>query len=363
MIDVNSINFSENILLTNITQVFTWLGSYAKHLLYYFISFELIVAGLSWALYQTHIAERFFFQVMKIAFILFVIGHYDFILNSILASNLLMGKHFIQPMDQSVLFNPGFVWQYGYHAGVQLLQAAVTVDGFGMPLLLIILGMGIIFVFGIFGIQVCLRVLRFYSVATLSLLVLPFSTFSPLKDFFSRAMQSVLQSSFALLMQMLLVSAGVNVWASFANDKINHLDFNTALGLLFSGLLFVMTSAYLPRKVESLIAGIHWQNSEASMSSSIQASINASSSSSSSIAAYASANNAIPTFSPSMSMQSPSNMEKVHVNIVRAQIEREGWSLSNIQRKEIEQQRLAEIQEIKTAFFEAFHDQHQDAAD
>ena len=56
----------------------------AKHLLYYFATLEIIFCGIAWALYQNQYAERLFGQLLKIGLVLFIVGNFTFILNSIL---------------------------------------------------------------------------------------------------------------------------------------------------------------------------------------------------------------------------------------------------------------------------------------
>jgi len=261
-LDVNSINSVENILLGDVTNGFSLLTVYAKHLLYYFIAFEIILSGLGWALYQSQYAERLFFQLIKIGLILFIVENYTFLLNSILSSALIIGQQLSQHQIEKILLNPGLIWQYGYNFSVSLLQFAATADGFSLPLIFTILGMGILLVVGLFGIQILIQVLAFYFVSAMALLVLPLSVFSPLRDFFSQSIKSILQAAIRLMVQMLIVSAAVSVWSvmrlqSFSADAMN---LNVPLGFLFTGLIFVFASYYLPKLAERVVGNIQWQN-------------------------------------------------------------------------------------------------------
>ncbi len=260
-IDVSSINAIQGLLLGNISQTFSLLTVYAKHLLYYFIAFEIIFAGLLWMLSSYPSGERLFFQTLKIGLILFFIQNYISILNSLLASSLIIGQNLAKTNVQEVLLNPGIIWQYGYNFAVTLLQNAATAEGFGFPMILMLLGFGILLTLGLFGIQILIQVVGFYLVAAFSLLLLPLSVFSPLRDFFSRSLRSLLQAAIRLIVQLLLVSAALTLFAPIRLQSFTSgMTINLPLGLLFLGMLFVFASAYLPRLAEKLVGIVHWQS-------------------------------------------------------------------------------------------------------
>ena len=158
MLDVSSINAIENILLSETTQGFAALTHYAEHLLYYFIAFEIIFSGLSWAFYQSQYAERLFFQFLKIGLILFVVENYTDLLNGLLSSVNILGQQLTGTHTEKFLLNPGLIWQYGYNFSVSLLQTAASSDGFALPMIFMVMGFGILLLVGLFGIQICVQV-------------------------------------------------------------------------------------------------------------------------------------------------------------------------------------------------------------
>ncbi|MCD6048372.1 MAG: conjugal transfer protein TrbL [Gammaproteobacteria bacterium] len=264
-LDVTSFNAVQAFFLENTVNAFSSFMVYARHLLYYFISFEVLFAGLGWMLYQNQVAERLFFQILKIGLILFLVENYNSILNAILSSSIQLGQKLGQGESAHVLLNPGLVWEYGYNFAVSLLQSAATAEGFAFPMILLCLGFGILLVVGIFGIQILLQLAAFYLVAAISLIFLPLSVFSPLKDFFSRSMQSILQASIRLMVQMLIVSAALGLWAGMRLQSFTPaMNINVPLGFLFSGMLFVFASAYLPKLAERVVGMFRWEATAAS---------------------------------------------------------------------------------------------------
>lgn len=369
ILDVNSVNFSENIILNNIVHAFAWLELYTNHFLYFFISFEIIVCGLSWALYQNQLLERLLFQLLKIGLIIFVIHHYGSILNGLLSTALMFGQHFSLQADPKVLFNPGLIWQYGYNNGIYLLQAASTMGGLALPLLLISLGMGILLVFGIFGIQICLQVLSFYFVSTLSLITIPLACFQQLDSFLSRSVQNVLQATIRLIVQLCLVFSAMHIW-SVSSGKVGTSDINFYLGLLFSGLLFVMASFYLPFLAAKIVGEIRggivpmaqpqWVTTGYSPSSIHSSSVQNVLSSSTSSHAYSTEKVTLFSAPPIAYSQ---YLPAVQSSFLKASSQTDISSIEKKYISDIESQRLKEIKEIKETFIQIFNDNYQDRTD
>ena len=259
--DVTHINLIENAFLVQITQSFGAISLYAQHLLYYFIVFEIILSGFAWALYQSHVAERLFFQLLKVGLILFVVENYTSLLDAFLNSLLIIGDQLSQQRVEKILLNPGAIWEYGYNFSLNLLQIAATSEGFALPLILCSLGFGILLVIGIFGIQICIQVIGFYLVRDVSLLMMPLAVFTPLRDFFSQSIRGVMQAGIRLMVQLLIVSVAVAVWGGLRQQQFTtSMNINGPLGLLFSGMLFVFASAYLPKMAAKVVGTIQWQN-------------------------------------------------------------------------------------------------------
>ncbi len=260
LIDVTNINSAESFLLVQLTGSFSFFAVYAKRLLYYFVAFEIVLSGLGWALYQSQFAERLFFQLIKIGLIFFFVENYTSLLNSLLGSIHIIGSQLGGNTEKFIL-NPGLLWQYGYNFAVSLLELAATSDGFALPLIFTVLGMGILLVVGIFGIQVFIQVLSFYFVAAMCLFIMPLSAFTPLRDYFSQCIRSLLQAGLRLMVIMLLVSAAIGSWSVMRLQPFSTtMNINVPLGFFFSGLLFVFAASYLPRVVERIVGTIQWQS-------------------------------------------------------------------------------------------------------
>ena len=256
-LDVTNINTVESLLLGGLTNGFSLISIYAQHLLYYFIIFEIIFSGFAWALYQSQYIERLFGQLLKIGLILFIVQNFTSLLNNVLASILFIGQQLAHNNVQNILLNPGIIWEYGYNFGVNLLQVGSTAEGVGLPLIFTILGFGILSLIAIFAIQILLQVVAFYWVAGVGLLFLPLSVFNPLRDFFSQTVKNILRAAVRLMIQMLLVSTAITVWSSMHLQHFETtMNINTPLGFLFSALLFVLASFYLPRMVDKVIGDI-----------------------------------------------------------------------------------------------------------
>jgi len=257
-IDPGAITLIQTTFLQHIADGFTAVSGYAANLLYIFAVFEVVVFGLLWALQQGITWERLFFKVIKIGLIFFVIQNYAYLLNAVLNSFVQLGglvantKHLNQ-----VIFNPAEIWKYGYNVGVQLLQSAVSVNGLGLSLLEIILGFGVILVFGLLGIQIILQLVGFYLIALIALLFLPFGAFNLGAGMFDRAVQTVLKAGVRVMVLIMVIGVAVTVWHSFnlvGDVKIENI--NQPLGLFFTALLFLYLAVKLPSLVAEVIGEI-----------------------------------------------------------------------------------------------------------
>ena len=115
-----------------------------------------------------------FFKIIKIGMIFFIIQNYSWLLGTILESFAQLAGVVINEVSISeYVFNPAKIWQYGYDAGVNLLKLATENDGFGSAMILTTLGMGILLVFGLLGIQMVVQIIGFYVVSFGALILLP----------------------------------------------------------------------------------------------------------------------------------------------------------------------------------------------
>jgi type IV secretory pathway TrbL component len=162
-----------------------------------------------------------------------------------------------------VIFNPAKIWMFGYDNGLTLLKAAAVGTGIGLSLVQVVIGMGTLLVFGLFGIQIILQLVGFYLVACIALILLPLGVFNPAAHFFEKAVQSVLQAGVRLMVLILVVGVAVTVWQSLG---VLHLttpsNINQPLGLFFTALLFLYLSIHLPKIAASMVGKFNLHTSE-----------------------------------------------------------------------------------------------------
>ena len=148
MIDPGAISLIQATFLEHINSAFSIAIHYAMNLLYIFVVFEIVLTGFAWAMQHEVAWGRALFKIIKIGLILFIIQNYVSFMNVILQSFADLGGLVANtPHLSDVIFNPAQIWQLGYDNGLMLLKAAAVNSGFGLSLIQIILGMGIIFTF------------------------------------------------------------------------------------------------------------------------------------------------------------------------------------------------------------------------
>src|SRR3989338_2708185 len=272
MIDPGAITFAQTMFLDNIMSVFGVVSGYALDLLYIFAAIEIVIFGLLWAFGQSG-WERFFFKVLKIGLIFFIIQNYSYLADVIVRSLVQVGGAVAHTKElESFIFNPAKLWQYGYNEGVMLLKLAATGSNIGLPMLYIMLGSGILMVFGLLGIQVVLQLSGFYLVEMTSLLFIPFGTFTPAQGMFNRSVQSVLKAAVRVMVIIMVIGVAVTVWSSFALTSVtpDHLpipfNINQPLGLFFTGLLFLYLAIRLPKMAAESVGSISMRLTEGHMS-------------------------------------------------------------------------------------------------
>lgn len=258
MIDPAAITLVQSTFLNHINDAFALVVKYALDLLYIFAALEIVFTGFAWALQQDVVWGRALLKILKIGLIVFIIQNYPELINAIVRSFADLGGVIANTKNLSaVIFNPSKLWLYGYDNGLLLLKAAADGSSFGLSLLQIILGMGILFVFGLLGIQVVLQIVSFYFVSLLSLILLPFGAFNPSANLFERAMQSILQAGARVMVIITVVGMAVTVWSGFQLTPLTEpFNINAPLGLFFTGLLFLFFAIYLPKLASRAIGEI-----------------------------------------------------------------------------------------------------------
>lgn len=259
LLDPGVITSVQSDFLQHLASGFSIVSSYALNLLYIFAGLELVVLGLFWALQHNAGWERLFFKIIKIGLIFTVIKNYPDLVNAIISSFASIATVSLNNSNVSALiFNPAQLWHYGYNVGLHLLQSATVSSGLGLALVLVLLGMGILLVLALLGIQIVLQVVGFYLVAMVSLILLPFGAFEPSRKMFDQAVQALLQAGVRVMTVMLIIGIASLVWDRFDLSEMAKatVSINQPLGLLFSALLFLFLSIYLPRFAAKAVGGI-----------------------------------------------------------------------------------------------------------
>ncbi len=273
MIDPAVITLVQTTWLENIMSIFDVVSGYARNLLYIFAVIELVIFGLLWALGQSG-WERFFFKVLKIGLIFFIIQNYGYLIDVVVRSLVQVGGAMAHTQNlESFIFNPAKLWQYGYNESIILLKLAAIGGNIGLPLLYILLGAGILIVFGLLGIQVVLQLTGFYLVALTALIFIPFGTFVPAQGLFDRSIQSVFKAAVRVMVIIMVIGVAITVWNGFDLTSItpDHLpttfNINQPLGLFFTGLLFSYLAIRLPSMAADAVGSISMRLTDGSGSS------------------------------------------------------------------------------------------------
>ncbi|MBU0744284.1 MAG: type IV secretion system protein [Gammaproteobacteria bacterium] len=256
-IDPGAITLIQATFLEHINVAFATMAGYAFKLLYLFASIELVILGLAWALQRDLGWDKLFFKIIKIGIIFFIIQNYPWLLSTILESFAQMAGIVVN--DASIaqyVFNPAKIWQYGYNVGVHLLQLAANSNIFGLAMIQLSLGMGILLVFGLLGIQMVVQIVGFYVVSFGALILLPFGALSAGRNMLDKAVQSVLQAGLRLMVLIIIIGMAVLVWNSFDLTELSsttNFNINQPLGLFFSALLFLSLAFYLPKVLSQIV--------------------------------------------------------------------------------------------------------------
>lgn len=259
LIDPGVLTLVQTTFLQHISATFSITASYALRLLYIFATLEVVIFGLVWALAQDVNWGRLFFKVIKIGLIFFIIENFPWILNSIVSSfAALSGITLSGVKVAQFIFNPALIWQYGYDAGLHLLQASTISNNFGMVLIQVILGFSMLLVFGLIGIQIVLQVIIFYLVSFTGLILLPFGTFSASYKMFDKSVQAVLKAGVRLMVLVIIIGVGVAIWNTFnlADLSAGQIKISQPLGLFFTALLFLYLSIKAPGIVAETVGEI-----------------------------------------------------------------------------------------------------------
>ncbi len=240
---------------------FAVTAGYATNLLYFFAAIEIAVLGLLWALQRDLAWEKLFFKIIKIGLIFFVISNYPWLLHTILYSFAKLAGVVINNSEVAqYIFNPAKLWQYGYNIGVHILEFAVNGTVPGVILIEVSIGLGILLVFGLLGIQMITQIVSFYVVALGSLILLPFGALTSGRGMFDKAVQAVLKSGLRLMVLIIIIGVATVTWDGFQlNDLATAKTFtlNQPLGLFFTALLFLCLAIYLPKAISEAVGNLN----------------------------------------------------------------------------------------------------------
>ena len=254
-IDVGAITIIQSTFLENLKKAFSSVAGYALNLLYLFAMLEIVVFGFVWALQRDVGWDKLFFKIIKIGLIFFVIQNYTWLLDTIMKSFAqIAGVVIHNTAAAKYVFNPAKIWQYGYDPGVKLLQLATAGNNYGLAMTQVSLGMGILLVFGLLGIQMILQMISFYVVSLGALILLPFGAFTLGRGMFDRAVQAVFQAGIRLMSLIIIIGIAVVVWDGFdLTMEVTKINVGQSLGLFFTALLFCSLAFYLPKVLSQAV--------------------------------------------------------------------------------------------------------------
>ncbi|CAL7962558.1 type IV secretion system protein TrbL [Gammaproteobacteria bacterium] len=256
-IDVGAITLIQSTFLGNLKKAFSTVATYALNLLYFFAVLEIVVFGIVWALQRDVGWDKLFFKIIKIGLIFFIIQNYEYLLGTVMESFArLSGVVINNAGTVKYVFNPAKIWQYGYDSGVHLLQLSTAGSNIGLAMIQVSLGMGILLVFGLLGIQMVLQMVGFYAVSLGALILLPFGAFTLGRGMFDKAVQTVFQAGIRLMALIIIVGIAVVIWDGFQLIDMattTNFNINQPLGLFFTGLLFCNLAFYLPKVLSQAV--------------------------------------------------------------------------------------------------------------
>ena len=259
-IDPGVVTLIQSTFLEHINVAFSTATRYAFNLLYLFAALELTVLGLAWALQRDTGWSKIFFKIIKIGLIFFIIQNYSWLLNTIVSSFAKLAGIVINNDNVAqYVFNPAKIWKYGYDIGIYFLQLAFNNTILGPTMIQICLGMGILLVFGLLGIQMIVQMVSFYLVSFGALIFLPFGALSASSNMLDKSVQSVLQAGARLMTLIIIIGIAVTTWEEFNVAELattTNFNINQPLGLFFTALLFLCLAFYLPKIVGQAVGEI-----------------------------------------------------------------------------------------------------------
>lgn len=228
---------------------FVRISKMAQQLFYIVAGIELALFGLVWALRQQELLGTFLLKIFKLGLIFFIITMYPQILQALI-DGFSKAAFMTVPHDTAkYLFNPAEIWRYGFDTGISLLNLAVSygTSNDGITLIYVILGFGILLLFALIMAQIILVVVTFYVVALLALLLIPLGAFTPTRNLFERAIESVFSAGARVYALIIVLGVAVSIWSQFNIGAVSQgTTIDVPLGMFCVTLVFWVLMVKLP---------------------------------------------------------------------------------------------------------------------
>ncbi|ODN43114.1 type IV secretion system protein [Piscirickettsia litoralis] len=240
----------QNQFIEKLNDAIHLIGATASQLLFYFIVFEVIFFGLSWAIKQDEALGSALIKVLKIGFIAAILYWYTPILNYLMQFVLYLGNHAVNDKHVFKLFTkPMLIFKYGYDANISLMKVSMqygTINSAASTLYLI-LGFGGLIMLSLIAVQLIFVNVGFYITAAVSLLLIPLSVFKPTGNLLSRAIEQLVSAAIRILVLMLVLGTAVGVWSTIGKQTFSQdTDFTIPLGFFLITFVFTILAWRLP---------------------------------------------------------------------------------------------------------------------
>ncbi|MDC0535479.1 type IV secretion system protein [Francisellaceae bacterium] len=221
----------------------------ATNLFYVLAGLELALFGLAWVIRQEEAFGLLVLKIVKIGLFFAFITYFPALVNSIMQGFLKEAYTVASDKGAIYLFHPGKVWEIGFKAGVSMMKLAVEYGSYnyGMSLIYLILGFGLLFMFTLIGAQIILVVSLFYLLLILTLILIPLGLIKPMEDFFYQAAQSLFKAGARVFTVAIILGVAFTLWKGF---KLTNISETTGLekpmGLFFLTLVILFLLWKLP---------------------------------------------------------------------------------------------------------------------
>lgn len=243
----------QNTYIQNFSVAFGQISQYAVELFYLLAGLEICLFGLIWALKQQEMIGMLLFKILKLGFIFFLITHYATILNVFVNGLAQVGLSSGNTKIATLLLGPDQLWRYGFDSSISLLTLAVQygTTNIGITAIYLILGFGILLMFALIACQIILLVVGFYLLSLMSLLFLPFGSFTLTEKLFTRSIHGVMQSAVKIFGLIAILGVGIGIWIGMNTGSFSQsTTLDQPLGLFVATLVITI----LCWKVPSLLA-------------------------------------------------------------------------------------------------------------